>query len=188
MNQGYDIWDKVRKQVQPPEGGVYSESPDDQLRRQLEALYKGEQQPQDIPQDTLPGGAPDSPPMQNMALPRSPIPDGMQRQGPMGPRRRDAPRRPPNPYETPGDPDANDFLRRRATEGPPPDEPFPQAWEDPREFDRVRTGAYNAGLNGDNAAMDQILNGPYRNTPLGRELWKAYQQGKADRNARGARR
>ena len=90
-------------------------------------------------------------------------------------------------YEV-GDKDVDNFNRKRATGGPDEDDPFPDAYNDPQRFEDMMRGAYQAGLNGDDQAMGEILNGPYRDTPLGKLLSRAYQDGRRQRGGRAARR
>lgn len=86
------------------------------------------------------------------------------------------------PYET-GDQDVDAYNRQRHTGGAPSDDPFAQAYQDPREFQRIVSGAYQAGATGDRGP-EAIINGPYSKTPLGRLMKRAYEQGKASRGGR----
>lgn len=87
-------------------------------------------------------------------------------------------------YET-GDPDVDEFARKKQMEGPDADEGFPAAYEDPEESDRMIRGAYQAGVNGDDQAIKPIIYGPYGQTPMGKLMRRAYEEGKASRGQRG---
>jgi len=90
------------------------------------------------------------------------------------------------PYET-GDRDLDGFSRQRHTgNGAPEGDPFPQAYSDPRAFQRILVGFYNAGRTGDRGP-EQILNGPYAQTPFGRLLVRAYGEGQQSRGPQGPR-
>lgn len=89
---------------------------------------------------------------------------------------------PGKPYET-GDRGLDAYHRRRNTEGPPADDPFPDAYKDPKETKRILDGAYNAGATGD-TSIEEIIYGPYGNTPFGRLMKRAYEDGKASRRKR----
>lgn len=90
-----------------------------------------------------------------------------------------ASRGPGQPYET-GDPDIDGFNRARHTGQIPPDDPFANAYKDPNELQRILAGAYHAGATGDRGP-EAIINGPYAQTPLGRLMKRAYQQGQQSR-------
>lgn len=88
------------------------------------------------------------------------------------------------PYQT-GDGDVDEFARKKQMEGPDSDEGFPAAYEDPEESDRMIRGAYQAGVNGDDQAIKPIIYGPYGQTPMGKLMRRAYEEGKASRGQRG---
>lgn len=87
-------------------------------------------------------------------------------------------------YES-GDPDVDEFARKKQMEGPDQDEAFPAAYESQGEADRMIQGAFQAGVNGDDAAIQPIIYGPYGKTPLGKLMRRAYEEGKASRGQRG---
>lgn len=89
-------------------------------------------------------------------------------------------------YET-GDPDVDEFARKKQMEGPDQDEAFPIAYESQGEADRMIRGAYQAGVNGDDEAIKPIIYGPYGKTPLGKLMRRAYEEGRAKRGSSGRR-
>lgn len=54
-----------------------------------------------------------------------------------------------------------------------------EATKDPREFDRMMQGAYQAGMNGDRGALDS-----FPDTPMGRLMRREYARGEAERRKR----
>lgn len=91
------------------------------------------------------------------------------------------PKRPPgSQYET-GDPALDDFRRKQHLGGPDQDDPFANAYNDPKEAKRILEGAYYAGASGDDAQILEIINGPYGNTPFGRLMKRAYEDGRKTR-------
>lgn len=179
MSQGYDVWDKVRGEMDPRK----RIDPREEMKLRMAAMANGENQPQIMPGEMDGGEGGEGFEQMSAGVSPSPIPRGMRAQGPMQPAPDGRPRRSPAPYET-GDPESDAFLQRRATTGPDQDEAFPAAWEDPEEFDRIRQGAYYAGASGDDAMIREILGGPYGQTPMGRQIAAAYQEGKASRGRR----
>jgi hypothetical protein len=170
----YDIWDKIRGQMR---GNPEVPIEDDE---QLQAMQQGQQIPQQPPQ-----GAPQEMPPWASDAQRGMRQQGSTRRDPAG---RDNYARPVNQYEG-ADEQNNRFLRERAKQtyddrgSRQNDEPFPEAYENPEEFGRMVQGAYQAGLNNDRQAIEQLLNGPYANSPLGQQLKRAYTDGQRQRSA-----
>jgi hypothetical protein len=172
MAQGYDIWDKVRGEMDPRK----RIDPREEMKMRMAAMANGENQPQIMPDEM--GGEEDM--EMSAGVSQSPVPAGMRAQGPTQRPPDGRPRRAPSQYQS-GNPEDDAFLQQRATTGPDADEAFPAAWEDPEEFERMRKGAYYAGASGDDSMIREILSGPYGQTPMGRQIARAYEEGKASR-------
>lgn len=68
----------------------------------------------------------------------------------------------------------------RRQQGGPEDDPYPEAYSNQAEFDRMMRGAFRAGDTGDDSAV-----GTYpASTPMGRLLRREYERGQQQRKRR----
>lgn len=85
-------------------------------------------------------------------------------------------------YET-GDPAVDAFLRQRAMRDGQPmeqdDDAYSEGYDRPEEFERMISGAYQAGQAGDASALQS-----FPNTPIGQLMRRAYQDGAKSKGQR----
>jgi len=65
----------------------------------------------------------------------------------------------------------------RRQQGGPEDDPYPEAYSNQAEFDRMMRGAHTAGYNGDTGAIESFPT----DSPMGKTLRQEYERGRRRR-------